>query len=95
MCGGPADREGLQERFKHYQLENLRGWLNDLASALPAHSAKAVLGSLTRWEAWTANALTAPEEDLYAALPTLRRILPRQAEMWRDALCGERIRKIR
>ncbi|MHB8659629.1 MAG: hypothetical protein ACYC91_17105 [Solirubrobacteraceae bacterium] len=89
-CGGPADREGLQERFKHYRLENLRGWLNDLASALPAHSAKAVLGSLTRWEAWTANALTASEEDLDAALSTLRRILPRQAEMWRAALCGEK-----
>ena len=89
-CGAPADRAALEERFKHYRLDNLRSWLNDLASALPAHTAKAVLGSLTRWEAWTANALTIPDEQLDAALPPLRRILPRQGEMWRAALYGEK-----
>ena len=32
-CARPRDRAGLQDSFGHYRLENLRSWLNDLASA--------------------------------------------------------------
>lgn len=91
-CQTPADLDALAEHFGRYRLDVLRTWLNDSASYLPAHSAKAVLSGLTRWEAWVSNAeqlLQTPAawvEDAELIAATLRR----QGEMWRAVLSGEK-----
>jgi hypothetical protein len=89
-CQQANDRDALKERFGHFRLENLREWLNDLASALPEHAAKAVLASLTRWEAWVANAVALSDEQFAPARAPLNAIIRRQGEMWRGLLCGEK-----
>lgn len=86
----PKDQADLGVRFKHFRLETLRRWLNDLASDLPAHAAKGVLLSLSRWESWAANAAVASGEDWDAAETNVRRMLRKQGELWRAALCGEK-----
>lgn len=86
----PADQSELGERFKHFRLENLRGWLNDLASGLPAHTAKGVLLSLSRWEGWAANVDVVSDQDWGCAEKHVRRTLREQGERWRAALCGEK-----
>ncbi len=89
-CQQADDRAALKERFAHYRLETVRGWLHDLASALPAHTAKGVLMSLTRWEAWAANATRQSDERFGSARPSINAIVRRQGEMWRSVLCGEK-----
>ncbi len=89
-CQPPADAEALGERFGHFRLENLRAWLNDLATTLPDHSAKAVLVSISRWEAWAANARSVGAVDFERAASSVKAILRRQGEMWRTVLCGEK-----
>ncbi len=86
----PADQGDLGERFKHFRLETLRHWLNDLASELPAHAAKGVLLSLSRWEGWAANVAIVSGNDWAAASETVRRTLRKQGELWRAVLCGEK-----
>ncbi|HEX4837964.1 MAG TPA: hypothetical protein VFV03_05515 [Solirubrobacteraceae bacterium] len=86
----PADQADLGEGFKHFRLETLRRWLNDLASDLPAHAAKGVLLSLSRWEGWAANVAVASGDDWAAARENVRRTLRKQGELWRAALCGEK-----
>ncbi len=85
-----ADQVELGERFKHFRLENLRRWLNDLASELPAHSGKGVLLSLSRWEGWAANVAVVSDDDWAPAQENVRRTLRKQGELWRAALCGEK-----
>lgn len=89
-CQPAADNAALQERFNHWRLDNLRAWLNDLASTLPDHAAKGVLSSLTRWEAWVANAARASAEDFENASASIKAVARRQGEMWRSVLCGEK-----
>jgi hypothetical protein len=86
----PTDQADLVERFKHFRLETLRRWLNDLASDLPAHAAKGVLLSLSRWEGWAANVAVASGDEWAAARENVRRTLRKQGELWRAALCGEK-----
>jgi hypothetical protein len=91
-CQTAADLDTLVEHFGRYRLDVLRTWLNDAASYLPEHSAKAVLAGLSRWEAWVANArpqLTDPDAwEQHAEL--LAATLRRQGEIWRAMLSGEK-----
>lgn len=89
-CQQANDGDALKERFGHYRLENLREWLNDLASTLPDHAAKGVLGSLTRWEAWVANATRVSAQEYAPARAPVNAIVRRQGDMWRSVLCGEK-----
>ncbi|HEV3070955.1 MAG TPA: hypothetical protein VGY76_05970 [Solirubrobacteraceae bacterium] len=86
------DPDEMAERFRRERLDNLRGWLNDSASSLPAHGAKAVLAGLVRWEAWAANLQAQPpsEEQWMQARTSLNATLRRQGELWRAVLSGEK-----
>jgi hypothetical protein len=48
-CHEPDDLEGLKKELSPYRIANLLRWLDDLASALPAHAAQSVATSLERW----------------------------------------------
>jgi hypothetical protein len=90
-CQSAADLDALVEHFGRRRLDVLRTWLNDAASYLPEHSAKAVLAGLTRWEAWVSNARAATgpagwEQQSASITATLHR----QAELWRSVLSGEK-----
>jgi hypothetical protein len=91
-CLRPVSAKEFKREFGHERLDNLRTWLNDLASALPDHSAKAVLQSLTAWEAWVAN-LPATEDWTEVSngdpglIPTT---VDRQGQLWRSVLTGEK-----
>jgi hypothetical protein len=88
----PDEPRGFATSFGRFRLDILRAWLNDLASALPPHSAGAVLQSLTRWEAWAPNfAAARPENSLGdGERRELAVILRRQGELWRAVLSGEK-----
>ncbi len=94
-CHVPDDRGAFCELWEHFRLETVRGWLTDGATQFPAHSAKGVLDSLSRWEAWTANALgVLPDEDAWspkhAPVKALKAELRRQGQLWRGLLSGEK-----
>jgi hypothetical protein len=88
----PAEPHDFRERFGRFRLDVLRAWLNDLASALPPHSAGAVLQSLTRWEAWAPNFAAARPTNSFddGERPKLAAVLGRQGELWRAVLSGEK-----
>lgn len=48
-CHEPANFDGLRKELNPYRIANLLRWLDDLASAFPAHAAHSVETSLTRW----------------------------------------------
>ena len=113
--------EGLRKGFEPYRLTQLQRDLNDLASALPEHSAKAVVRSLAWWRdavyladdsqfgqdrrgvmgnlrtdapalrrpkgVWNPKIATASSTG---DLASLGRALPRQGELWRVVLTGEK-----
>ncbi len=91
-CRDSQSRAELEESFGRYRLDNLRGWLNDSASTLPRHGAKAVLTGLARWEAWVANlgAGSEPDTEWQEAAGEIHTTLHRQGEMWRSVLAGEK-----
>lgn len=85
-CRNRANVEEVQAEFKPHRIAKLRTWLDDLASTFPDHAAKSVSDSLGRW----AKALM-PEDganppELDAALGAL----PRQGQLWRALLSGEK-----
>jgi hypothetical protein len=83
-CRKPTDQATLQEELGRHRVANLLGWLEDLSSQLPAHSAHSVAKSLERWVEWAA---AVPEsEPIDHALHALRR----QGDLWRALLSGEK-----
>jgi hypothetical protein len=88
----PDEPRGFATSFGRFRLDILRAWLNDLASALPPHSAGAVLQSLTRWEAWAPNYAAARPANGFGdgGRSELAVILRRQGELWRAVLSGEK-----
>jgi len=120
-CRPNQDDANLQKGFEPHRLAQLRQDLNDLATVLPAHSAKAVARSLTWWRDAVYMADDSPTgQDRRSMLgsvrtdaPELRRrqgllnpkiskasssiskdslllALPRQGELWRVVLTGEK-----
>jgi hypothetical protein len=83
-CRKPRNIEGLREEFSADQIATLRGWLDELSSAMPAHAAHSVGSSLKRWSDWITG--QADATTLAATLDQLRR----QGELWRALLSGEK-----
>jgi hypothetical protein len=79
-CRKPKDMEGLRKEFGTHRIATLRGWLDELSSALPAHAAHSVAASLGRWSVWIS---AHPRETPLAQLQ-------RQGELWRALLSGEK-----
>jgi len=84
-CRAPQSCEELEERFRRERLDNLRDWLNDSASNLPDHSAKAVLAGLVRWEAWVANLIDAMPETVEAGVQDAEQKQQARAQEWARA----------
>jgi hypothetical protein len=79
-CRQHSSGAALAREFDTQRIAQLRSWLDDLASVLPPHAAKSVSRSLARWEE-AVHAATADELVDYA---------PRQGELWRTMLSGEK-----
>ena len=83
-CRKPRDLDGLRKEFSAHRIATLRGWLDDLSSALPPHAAHSVASSLGRWSEWVvAHAETT---QLGMILAQLRR----QGDLWRGLLSAEK-----
>jgi hypothetical protein len=83
-CLKPHDASSLREELKPQRLANLLAWLDELHSALPAHSGKSVAASLERWRGAVAH-VDAPDA-VGATLSALRH----QGQLWRALLSGEK-----
>lgn len=88
----PQEPREFAKSFGRFRLDTLRAWLNDLASALPPHSAGALLQSLTRWEGWAANFAAGRPTNSFenGEHRELAVVLGRQGELWRAVLSGEK-----
>lgn len=82
----PSDLDVLKDRFSFHRVRGLQEELAQLAASFPPHAARAVSSSLCVWQYVlsarfkTADRSSAPENAL-----------PRQSEIWRGVLSGERI----
>jgi hypothetical protein len=86
--GQPPDPDAVYKtQFGTHRLENLYGWLADLKSLLPDHSAYAVSWSLQQWAQWVKETASPTAE------PSAGAALRRQGEQWRALLSGERLAK--
>ncbi len=80
-----TDLKELRKLFDFYRINGLREELRQLASSFPPHAAQAVSHSLCIWQC----ALT-PRLRKRASGQGAEQGLPRQAEIWRALLSGER-----
>jgi hypothetical protein len=55
-CFKPTSLTELADQFNKYRIANLRGWLDELSSAFPAHASHSVEASLVKWTTWSAQA---------------------------------------
>jgi hypothetical protein len=81
-----SDLDVLRERFTRQRVNGLREELAQLASSFPAHAARAVSQSLCVWQC-----ALAPRFKNGATGKGPAAALPRQAEVWRGLLSGERL----
>jgi hypothetical protein len=81
----PSDLEVLKERFSFHRVQGLRNELAQLAASFPAHAARGVSDSLCIWQSLLGSRFqqSSPKGPEGA--------LPRQAEIWRGLLSGERV----
>lgn len=102
----PTDTGSLEEQLRAGRLTVLQAWLADLATALPAHSARAVAVSLEMWR--QAVPVPPPESDpdpagaadrpgaMHPGAPGNPDVqgtlgaVRRQGALWRDLLSGEK-----
>lgn len=80
-CRKSNDDDHVLDEFETHKIADLRGCLDDLSSAFPAHAARSVSSSLSAWTEWT------PDE---AAKKSARALARRQGELWRAVLSGEK-----
>jgi hypothetical protein len=84
----PTDMRTVKAQLERHRIANLRAWLADLSSVLPAHAGHAVDESLGLWRDWAApdTPKVNPGEDV----PRVIRLLRRQGERWRALLSNEK-----
>jgi hypothetical protein len=90
-CAVETRAEAIEE-FADGRAMQLREWLQDLESALPPHSARAVHLSMDRWVAWADMAAASPAP---AAATTdedddIQRALERQGRLWLALLSAQK-----
>lgn len=86
-CRNPASGTTLNAEFHPHRVAKLREWLDDLASALPAHAGRSVEISLGKWEARLGESPQKGAQNRASeALPALRR----QGQLWRALLSAEK-----
>jgi len=86
-CRTPVSAPTLLAEFRPHRIAKLRGWLDDLASALPAHAGRSVSISLDNWAKYLRPIPgQVGQQTPERALPGLRR----QGQLWRALLSGEK-----
>lgn len=89
-AGGSSQekRTALSHHLQFNRLSVIRGWLDDLKTALPAHAGEAVSASLQRWELWSQGGQIDQlgESDLDQAVRSLHRC----GQRWRAVLSNEK-----
>jgi hypothetical protein len=93
-CEKPVDAQSLRDQFRPGRLNTLKGWLADLASALPDHASRGVAISIGIWQ----EATPEPDEKRKRGQLTdddvaKKHVIPqlhRQAKVWREMLVGEK-----
>jgi hypothetical protein len=83
----PSDPAVVKERFSFHRVQGLREELAQLAAAFPPHAARAVSDSLCVWQ----SVLSARFKQRKPPADGPEAALPRQAEIWRGVLSGERL----
>lgn len=82
LCRKPDDADAVVSAFASGRVATLRGWLEELTTAFPSHSAHSVSSSLNNWSAW------ARDQDVSKA--NARPLARRQGDLWRAMLSGEK-----
>jgi hypothetical protein len=80
----------LAKSFESHRISQLCVWLDELASLLPDHAARAVEQSLHRWQ----QAVAAPADGPTTAprpIESLAAALARQGALWRGVLAGDKL----
>jgi hypothetical protein len=85
-CRSRGTLAEVQAEFKAGRIAKIRSWLDDLASAFPAHAAKSVGESLGRW----ATSLSPPDGKGQGVPDDALKLLRRQGQLWRALLSGEK-----
>jgi hypothetical protein len=81
----PGDAEdSVRRRFASQRIALLSGWLIDLKTCFPKHTAEAVRVTLAFW-AWCLETSRAKLDA-----PSMQSALRRQGELWRSLLAGEK-----
>lgn len=86
----PADGDDVLPHMRSGRLSTLAEWLGDLASALPDHAARSVLGSLDNWQAWCDRPKVDGRPVVAADHDRAVRALRAQGKLWRSILTGEK-----
>jgi hypothetical protein len=105
-CRKPRNAKELANEFREHRIGNLRGWLDELSTALPSHSAHSVATSLDKWSTWTQQARTvliSVDDPKAPGKPGLEgpdgKVLTeedvlarvhRQGDLWRAVIAGEK-----
>jgi hypothetical protein len=86
-CAPSQPLANLKRHLGRYRSYEMRGWLDDLKSLLPDHTAQAVSDSLGAWIAWAdQNPFGSTEDNLRVT----SRALHAQGQRWRALLSGEK-----
>jgi len=80
----------LAKSFKSHRISQLCVWLDELASLLPDHAARAVEQSLHRWQLAVAAPADGPTTDP-RPIESLAAALGRQGALWRGVLAGDKL----
>jgi hypothetical protein len=82
-----SDLDILKDRFSFHRVQGLRQELSELAASFPRHAARAVSNSLCIWQCVLASISGTPAQSGKGPAAAL----PRQTEVWRGILSGERL----
>jgi len=87
----PANSQAsLTGDLRSGRVDTIVGWLKELHTVLPSHSAGAVIGSITQWQQWTATPTwNGAPLDWNAHGQELVRALAAQGKRWRLLLTGQ------
>jgi hypothetical protein len=86
-----ADNQAsLTDDLRSGRVKTIVGWLRELHTVLPAHSAGAVMGSITQWQQWAASPTwNGPPLDWDAHGNDVVGLLADQGKRWRLLLTGQ------
>jgi hypothetical protein len=90
MRPSAASQASLTDDLRSGRVKTIVGWLKELHTVLPAHSAGAVMGSMTQWQQWAASPTWNGEQLNWDAHgKDIVGTLADQGKRWRLLLTGQ------